>query len=138
MKTTKILWFAVPVVFLVAVGTALVGAGRKPQPEVKARIIVLKADPDDPEAIEQTQKEMEEIYQFLENGAAFAQVAETKSDAPSAGNQGDMGWVGKGVLPEHLENVLFSLEPGHYSEIIKEPTATAVIFRILYAEERRN
>ena len=138
MRMTKILWLAVPMIFLIAVGVALIGAGRKPQPEVKGRIIVLKADPDDPDDIERAQKEIEEIYQFLESGAEFAKVAETKSEAMSAANQGDMGWIGKGVLPERLENALFSLEPGHYSEVITEFTPTAVTFRILYVEERRN
>jgi parvulin-like peptidyl-prolyl isomerase len=49
-----------------------------------------------------------------------------------------MGWIGKGVLPKSLEDILFKLEPGQYSEIIQDHAGDQLVFRILYVEERRN
>jgi parvulin-like peptidyl-prolyl isomerase len=138
MRLTKILWLVVPVVFILAIAGALLSPGRKPQPEAKVRVIAIKADPADPADVERARKKIEETYEFLKNGADFAQVAGSKSEALSADSKGDMGWVGKGVLPKHLEDVIFKLEPGQFSEIIKDTAGESVVFRILYVEQRRN
>jgi len=138
MRMTKILWLAVPLVFLLVIGVAIIGPGRKPQPEVKGRIIVVQANPSDPEDIERARKKANEIHELLKTGANFAELAGSKSEALSASHRGDMGWIGKGVLPKNLEDVLFKLEPGQFSEIIMDIGGESVVFRILYVEERRN
>jgi peptidyl-prolyl cis-trans isomerase SurA len=135
---TKILWLAIPFIFLLAVGVALLGPGREAKPEAKVRVIAIKADPSKPGDIERARAKIEEIYQYLKDGADFAQVAAAESEALSANTEGDMGWVGKGILPKHLEDVIFRLEPGQHSEIIKDHAGESVVFRILYVEQRRN
>ncbi len=138
MKTVKILWLAVPIMFLVVVGIALWGPGPKKKPEVRVREIVTKANPADPKDVERAKKKIEEAYEVLKKGARFAQVAAMKSEADSKSDEGDMGWVGRGVLPQEMENIVFKLEPGHYSEIIQDTAGDQAAFRILYVEERRN
>lgn len=138
MRITRILWLAVPVVFLLAVGVAFLGPGRAPKPEVKGRLIIVKADPSDPADVERAHKKIEQAYEYLKNGADFAKVAASTSETISRDQSGDMGWVGKGVLPKELEDVLFQLKPGQFSEIIKDQNSEQVVFRILYVEERRN
>jgi parvulin-like peptidyl-prolyl isomerase len=138
MRMTRILWAGVPVLFLVAIGAALWGPGPKKEPEVWIRQIVIKADPSDPDDIERARRETKEIREFLEKGANFAQLAINRSEAPNAPEGGDMGWNGRGILPEHLEDVAFQLEPGEYSEIISNQVGDFLVFRILYVEDRRN
>jgi len=138
MRTTKILWLAVPLVFLLVIGIALWGPGSKRKPEVRVRVIATKANPEDPQDVERAKMKIEEAYEVLKKGAKFSQVAGTKSEADSKSDDGDMGWVGKGVLPQHLEDIAFKLDPGQYSEIIQDHAGDQLVFRILYVEERRN
>jgi parvulin-like peptidyl-prolyl isomerase len=138
MRLTKILWLAIPFVFLLAILGTIFGPGRELQPEVKVQMIAVKADPDDPADVERARKKIEEAYEFLENGAEFDKVVAAKSEALSANTQGDMGWIGKGVLPKELEDVVFSLEPGHHSEILQGSAGDDLVYRIMFVEERRN
>jgi parvulin-like peptidyl-prolyl isomerase len=138
MRITKILWLAVPIVFLVVFGMAVWGPGPKPKPEVRVRVIATKANPSDPQDVERARKKIEEAYEHLKKGAKFSQVAGTLSEAESKSDDGDMGWTGRGVLPQHLEDVVFKLEPGQYSEIIQDYAGEQLVYRILYVEQRRN
>ncbi len=139
MRTTKILWLAVPAVFLIAIGLTLFGAKPERRPEVKLRQIATVADAADPLDVARACLKIADIQLKLVNRTEFAQLAKDQSEAPNAGEGGDMGWMGKGLLPPHLEEIAFSLEKGYMSEIIEEPRGEeSVIFRILYIEERRN
>ncbi len=129
---------AVPVVFLLAIVAAQWGARVKPKPEVKVRQIVIKADATKPEDIERARKKIEEAYAKLKQGANFKMVASLHSEADSARTEGDLGWIGKGILPKRLEDIVFSLQPGQYSEIVSDIGPDTHIYRILYAEERRH
>ncbi len=137
MRITKILWLAIPLIFLLAVAAAVIGPGRKPKPEAKVRLIAVMADPNDPADMERAKQKIEEIQEMLKNGADFGNLAASKSEAQSSDINGDMGWIGKGVLPKHLEDVIFSLEPGQFSEIIQDHAGEKAVFRILYVEQRR-
>ncbi len=136
---TKILWIAVPVVFLIAIGLALFGPAPELRPEVKLRQIVVLADATDPEDVERARLKIQDVYDKLANGAEFIQLAREQSETPTAADGGDMGWMGEGRLPSHLEEIAFGLDKGYMSEIIEEPKGEdMLIFRILYAEDRRN
>ncbi|MYD97365.1 MAG: hypothetical protein F4X98_08255 [Gammaproteobacteria bacterium] len=52
-------------------------------------------------------------------GASFEELAAELSEDPTAGNGGDLGLVGAGVLPPAFEDVLSSLEPGSVSEPVQ-------------------
>ncbi len=139
MRTTKILWIAVPSIFLVAIGLTLLGPKPELRPEVKLRQIAVVADATDPEDLERARSKIDDIYEKLAGGADFVQLAVDESEAPNASEGGYMGWMGEGRLPANLEEIAFGLEEGYMSEIIEEPKGEdAVIFRILYVEERRN
>ena len=138
MRMTKILWVAVPLMFLFAAGVVLWGPGPKLKPEVKIRSIAVLADRLDPEDIERARQKIEGIQKSLESGANFERLATEQSEAANAVQGGDMGWWVKGMLPAHHEDIIFSLEPGQHSEIIKDTQTDHVVFRILYLEDRRN
>ena len=139
MRMTKILWIAVPAIFLIAIGLTVFGPAPELRPEVKLRQIVVLADATDPEDVERARLKIKDAYDKLANGAEFTQLAREQSEAPTASDGGDMGWMGEGRLPPHLEEVAFGLDKGYMSHIIEEPRSNDVlIFRILYVEDRRN
>ena len=138
MKITKILWMAIPVVFLLAAAAAIWGPGSKSNPEVRLREIVVKANPEDPDDVKRAREKIAIIYGKLEDGADFGDLAVRESEALNAGQRGDMGWKGTGVLPARLEDAAFALEAGQHSEIIRDRVGDLVVYRILYAEKRRN
>lgn len=136
---TKILWIAVPAIFLIAIGLTLFGPAPELRPEVKLRQIVVLANVTDPEDVERARLKIQDVYDKLANGAEFFQLAKEQSEAPTASDGGDMGWMGEGRLPLNLEEVAFGLDKGYMSHIIEEPRGDDVlIFRILYVEDRRN
>ena len=139
MKTTKILWIAVPAAFLVAVLLTLLGPAPEAKPEVKLRQIVTLADKEDAEDIERARLKIEDIHERLEQGENFASLATELSEALNSTQGGDMGWMGEGILPANLEDVAFELDGGQHSEILEEVrNEKNVLFRILFVEERRN
>jgi peptidyl-prolyl cis-trans isomerase C len=55
----------------------------------------------------------------LKAGGDFIEIAKEKSTGPSAAQGGDLGYVSKGDLIPEIENVVFALEIGNISDIIK-------------------
>lgn len=128
-----------PAIFLIAIGLTLFGPAPELRPEVKLRQIVVLANVTDPEDVERARLKIQDVYDKLANGAEFFQLAKEQSEAPTASDGGDMGWLGEGRLPLNLEEVAFGLDKGYMSHIIEEPRGDDVlIFRILYVEDRRN
>jgi len=139
MRITKILWIAIPTVFFIAVGLTYLGPTPEAKPEVKLRQIAVAADSSDDDDVERARLKIEDIYEQLEDGADFAQLAREQSEAPNAGQGGDMGWMGEGILPAVLEDAAFTVEAGQYSDIIEQTRSNEmIVLRILYVEERRN
>jgi parvulin-like peptidyl-prolyl isomerase len=128
----------IPLVFLLAVAAAQWGTGAKRRPEVWVRQIVVKADATKPEDIEQARRKIDDIYTELKKGADFKWLASKQSEADSLRQEGDLGWIGKGILPKRLEDVAFGVQPKHYSEIVSEIGPEVHLHRIFYVEERRN
>jgi peptidyl-prolyl cis-trans isomerase SurA len=60
-----------------------------------------------------------EIAKKLDEGAPFAEMAKIYSNASSASEGGDMGWVEKKTLREELGQLAFTLKPGKRSEPIE-------------------
>ena len=51
----------------------------------------------------------------------FSELARTRSVGPEREKGGDMGFFSKGELPQEIENVVFTLNPGEISPIVKSP-----------------
>ena len=78
-------------------------------PKVKASHILLK-----------TQPEAEMVQEKLLNGGDFRELAAAYSiDLPMALEGGSMGIIEKGKTLPQLEEVLFTLDAGEYSDIVK-------------------
>jgi parvulin-like peptidyl-prolyl isomerase len=63
----------------------------------------------------------EETLRRLKKGEDFAALAKELSAGPEGAKGGDLGLFTKGVLPEHFDRVIFSLEAGKFSGIVETP-----------------
>ncbi|MBC2607574.1 peptidylprolyl isomerase [Pelagicoccus albus] len=75
----------------------------------------------------------DEIYEKLEMGFAFDELAAKYSNDPKAKKGGDWGWVTRGSLIEQLAEPAFALKEGDFSDPIQ---IKSNLF-ILYCEEHR-
>jgi peptidyl-prolyl cis-trans isomerase D len=84
-------------------------------------LVSLPADADD-ETIAAARAEALAILQRLDEGEDFAELAKAESDDPgSAGNGGDLGFFGRGLMTPEFEQAVFELEKGGRSDIVRSP-----------------
>ena len=89
--------------------------------QVRVRHLLLRAPPNGPER-EATHKKAVAMRSQIAHGAAFADLARKSSDdGESAPRGGDLGYVGRGVLPAEVENAAFALPKGGLSDVIETP-----------------
>ncbi|MGB5982893.1 MAG: peptidylprolyl isomerase [Nonlabens sp.] len=74
-----------------------------------------------------------EIKKELDQGADFATIARNKSEGPSAGNEGELGWFGPFRMVYEFEDAAYSTPVGEYTE----PFRTDFGYHILKVNERR-
>jgi len=67
----------------------------------------------------ETEEVAKDILEKLKAGGDFIELAKEKSTGPSAAEGGDLGYISKGDLIPEIENVVFALEIGSISDIIK-------------------
>lgn len=67
----------------------------------------------------ETEEVAQDILEKLKAGGDFIEIAKEKSTGPSAAQGGDLGYVSKGELIPEIENVVFALQIGNISDIIK-------------------
>lgn len=76
----------------------------------------------------------EGILKRLKAGEDFGKVAREVSIAPEAERGGDLGFFGRGMMPEAIDRVVFSLPPGKLSRVVRSPYGFH-IFKVLEKEE---
>ncbi len=89
--------------------------------QVRARMIVVK-----------TEKEAKRIRKKLTR-KNFAETAKKVSIGPEARDGGDLGFFGRGDMPEEFEKVVFKLPVGRISKIVKTPYG----YHIFLVEEKK-
>lgn len=99
---------------------------------VKMRIVMLRPLAD--EGPDQMQQTVDLVYEKLQEGVEFAEVARQFSQDSRRERGGDWGWIQRSDLKDELSAVAFSLEVGEYSEAVQLEDQ---IF-ILYAEDKRD
>ncbi len=71
-------------------------------------------------AEEQAKKRIDELYQQLQQGANFAELAQKQSQDPgSAAQGGELGFFGRGVMDDAFEQAAFELKPGALSPPVR-------------------
>ncbi len=77
--------------------------------------------------VEARRTRAEEVVKRLKEGADFAQLAATYSDAPDALQGGAIGWRNQQRLPELFVEALAGLKPGDLSRVFRSPAGFHVI-----------
>jgi peptidyl-prolyl cis-trans isomerase SurA len=85
------------------------------------------------EDLAHAEQRAQELYNRLQRGEGFADLAIAESDGPAALNGGDLGWRRTGELPSLFANIAPDLEPGQVSK----PQRSAAGFHILKLYESR-
>ena len=81
-----------------------------------------------------TEQEAQELYQQLQNGANFTDLAKNHSiDPTSAERGGDLSWVSAGEFPKVFEDAANALAVGQYSQ----PVNLDNHYHIILVEERK-
>ena len=95
-----------------------------PEPEVKARHILLA-----------TESDAQSVIAELEGGADFATLASERSTGPSSADGGDLGYFTKGQMVPSFAEAAFALEPGSYTDT---PVETQFGWHVILVEDRRS
>ncbi|TMH90665.1 MAG: molecular chaperone SurA [Betaproteobacteria bacterium] len=80
-----------------------------------------------PEQLESRRARAEEVVRRLRDGADFARLAATYSDAPDALQGGVMGWRSQQRLPELYVEALAGLKPGDISNVFRSAAGFHVL-----------
>lgn len=106
--------------------------------EVQLRLIQVRTPapgPDgkvDPKAVDAAKQKAEDIIKKLKAGGNFADLAKKESDDPSKENGGELGWIGRGRIPD-IEDQIFALNKGQTSDVLRG----ALGFNIVRLEDKR-
>ena len=89
--------------------------------ERKVRHILLSVPLDAGEtAVGEIRDQIQEVRQRIAAGESFSEIAAEVSDDPgSAGQGGELGWVGRGALDPAFEQAVFSLKPNMLSAPVR-------------------
>lgn len=66
-----------------------------------------------------TQEEAQQIYDSIQAGSSFEQLARDKSLCPSGKKGGNLGWFTHGQMVREFEKAAFSLKKGQVSAPVK-------------------
>lgn len=107
--------------------------------EVNLRLIQVRTPPPgpdgkvDPKTVDAARQKAEDILKKLKAGANFADLAKKESDDPSKENGGELGWIGRGRIPD-IEDQIFALNKGQTSDVLR----SALGFNIVRVEDKRS
>ncbi|MDA8214226.1 MAG: peptidylprolyl isomerase [Nitrospiraceae bacterium] len=104
------------------------------EPEaVRLRYIYIKINPSESDGKKKAKERAKEAHSKIKSGSDFARIAQTYSSDMSRIKGGDVGFVHKGMMPQDIEKVAFSLKAGQVSEILE----TDIGYHIIKVEEKR-
>ncbi len=67
----------------------------------------------------QTEEEAKDLYEQIQNGADFAELAMKHSLCPSKRDGGDLRFFGRGMMVKPFEDAAFDMEVGQVSEPVQ-------------------
>ncbi len=98
-----------------------------------AHILITTPENASPEQIQARRARADDIHTQLSQGADFAQLAASSSDAPNAMQGGAFGWRASGKMPAMFADALKPLQPGQISPVLKSSNG----FHILKLNDKR-
>jgi peptidyl-prolyl cis-trans isomerase SurA len=95
---------------------------------VQVAHIVFRLDADaPPDKVAAVTAKAQEVYERIEKGADFAEMAKQYSEDPSGANGGDLGWFKQGELLDSLEKAAARLKVGEVSEPVRSKVGLHLI-----------
>ena len=98
-----------------------------------ANILIPVPEAASPETIQAAERQAREIYQQLQQGADFAQLAIARSASETALEGGEMGWRKAAQLPPPFDAMIGALSVGEVTEPMRTPGG----FILLKLQEKR-
>ncbi|MBE0494603.1 MAG: peptidylprolyl isomerase, partial [Thiomicrospira sp.] len=98
-----------------------------------AHILITRPDSPTPEQSREVEQKVKDIYQQLQDGVDFAQIAVRHSEASQALNGGDLGWLNLDEMPSFFTEAVVQLQIGQISQIIE----TSSGYHILKLNDKR-
>ncbi len=98
----------------------------KPE-QVRLSEILISDGADGAGSVEAAEKKANEALTALRTGQKFEDVAKAQSNGPSAASGGDLGYFKRGVLAKQLEDRVFPLKVGDYTEPIRTKQGFVII-----------
>jgi peptidyl-prolyl cis-trans isomerase SurA len=98
-----------------------------------SHILIRTPEDASPEAIAEAKVKAESAVMQIQNGASFAQVSASASDAPNALEGGALGWKNSTQIPALFADALQPMQAGEVSPILRSPNG----FHILKLTNRR-
>lgn len=96
--------------------------------QVSISHIVLQIPPGASDSeVEAVQARADKIYQELEDGADFAEVAKRESEDGAAAAGGKLGTFKKGEMRDELEEAVAGLEPGEFSKPVRAANGIHIV-----------
>jgi peptidyl-prolyl cis-trans isomerase SurA len=89
------------------------------QPPATAKTANSPPPPSEDDLVAQAKAKADAIYSQLQKGAKFADIAQKQSAGPTAAQGGDLEYFKRGTLSKQLEDQVFALKPGQYTEPIR-------------------
>jgi peptidyl-prolyl cis-trans isomerase SurA len=101
----------------------------QPESAQFSEILVSTGDNPDDAQVAAARAKADDVEAKLKAGNDFAQLARTSSEGQTAGEGGDMGQVKRGALAKVLEDAIFGLKAGQFTEPIRTRQGF-VIFKV--------
>lgn len=98
-----------------------------------SHILIRTPEEGAPEELQKLREKAEQALKQLQDGANFAEVSASHSDAPNALEGGNLGWKTSTQIPELFNEALKPMQPGDLSPILRSPNG----FHILKMTDRR-
>jgi peptidyl-prolyl cis-trans isomerase SurA len=98
-----------------------------------SHILIRVPEQSSPEDLKKLRAKAEDALKKLQDGADFAQVSATVSNAPNALEGGNLGWKKPSEMPELFQEALKPLKKGELTAILRSPNG----FHILKMADRR-
>jgi peptidyl-prolyl cis-trans isomerase SurA len=92
-----------------------------------SHILVRTPEEGSPEEIQKAKTKIDEAVQALQDGASFAKVSASFSDAPNALEGGSLGWKAATQLPSLFLDALKNMQAGEVTPVLRSPNGIHIL-----------
>jgi len=94
-------------------------ANREPERVCLSEVLIRAPQSGSPAQITEAQRKAEQVRNSAQAGTSFSDLAKANSKGPSAAQGGAIGCFKRGVLSKQLEDLVFKLQAGEVSDVLR-------------------